>query len=222
MLTKPSFTSVSFIVFILVGLFTLQASAHGPEIEVGVMNLTKSFPGCPAPEAAEAISNAGTYNQPGRKMDTIPSAESQDKMAPAPSLETLGVQQIGDAWVIDGVGSFSNRVVYTFTSDNFPDGLAKSDYTVHGRRRVTNPPIPWNHRYDPANVQTTDGMLTLTVPGGQIPRKRRDKAISCAEITTTERNILYASVRTNAIFSSVPGTCQGPYSIRAHHEVNIC
>ncbi|OCT54236.1 glycoside hydrolase family 16 protein [Cladophialophora carrionii] len=114
------------------------------------------------------------------------------------------------AWVVPGVGTFQKRAVYTFDECSLPAGLHKSNYTVQSRRvGYGNPQIPYNERFDPANVQLRNGFLTLTVPGGQQPTQADNYAIRCAEITTVDQNILYASVRTKAIFCQEPGTIHG-------------
>ncbi|EXJ90712.1 hypothetical protein A1O1_03816 [Capronia coronata CBS 617.96] len=83
-------------------------------------------------------------------------------------------------------------------------------------------PVPYNVRYDPNNVAIRDGVLTLTVPGQQDPDHDPDNAVNCAEVTTVEQNILYASVRTNAIFSQVPGTCHGLFFYKSDcQEIDI-
>lgn len=60
----------------------------------------------------------------------------------------------------------------------------------------------------------SDGeVLNLKVSGVPVPPSGDSQyAISSAQIETTEDRILYASVRTKAIFSTVHGTCHGEYS----------
>jgi hypothetical protein len=112
------------------------------------------------------------------------------------------------AWVVPGVGTFQKRAVYTFDGCSLPAGLYKSNYTVQSRRVGQ---IPYNERFDPANVQLCNGFLNMTVPGGQQPTQADNYAIRCAEVTTVDQNILYGSVRTKAIFSQVPGTVHGSF-----------
>ena len=119
------------------------------------------------------------------------------------------VTKDGHAWVVPGVGSFTKRAVYAFEDDTVPAGLNVSDYTVQCREDTTPSSIPYNERFDPANVSVSRGFLNLLVPGGQNPTIDNDYAVSCAEVTTKEENILYGSFRTSAIFSDVPGTCAG-------------
>ncbi len=140
---------------------------------------------------------------------TSPVVPSSTASAPSSSTNARDVQKVGNIWKVSGVGNFDNRAVYDFSQGEFPDGLIKSDYTISQRQEDNSDRIPYNPQYKPANVQVVDGFLTLTVPGRQKPTKRSGYRVSCAEITTAEQNILYASVRTNAILSSVPGTCAG-------------
>ncbi|OAP55906.1 hypothetical protein AYL99_10058 [Fonsecaea erecta] len=112
----------------------------------------------------------------------------------------------GDKWVVPGVGKFTHRALYTFQGHSLPDGLKKSNYSVYCKNAGD---IPFNERYDPANVRCSRGLLRLTVPGGQKPSKQTGYAVSCAEVTTVEENILYGSFRTTAVFSTEPGTCHG-------------
>lgn len=122
------------------------------------------------------------------------------------------VQQVGDAWIVPGVGSFDHRAVFEFTGDVLPQGLHKSDFTVQDTERntVDGPiQIPHNHRFDPDNVQIHNGTLHLKVPGQQRHHPMENNALRCAEIATDESKILYASVRTRAMFSREPGTCHG-------------
>jgi hypothetical protein len=108
-------------------------------------------------------------------------------------------------WVVDGTGTFANKKVFTFEGTSLPAGLTSSKYQVDDQSAGA----PYNHCFDPSNVVVSDGFLNLKVPGGQEPTS--DNAISCAEITTKFK-IQYGSVRTNAIFSTVPGTCHGTSS----------
>ncbi|KAJ4527373.1 hypothetical protein HRR83_000125 [Exophiala dermatitidis] len=132
------------------------------------------------------------------------------------------VRRDGGKWVVQGVGSFDNHATYTFDQDNFPAGLLRSNYTCRQQELMGPDQIPYNIRYDQDNVQVSKGVLTLTVPGRQDPDKDPDQAVSCAEVTTAEQNILYASVRTNAIFSQVPGTCHGLFFYKSDcQEIDI-
>ncbi|KAJ9605490.1 hypothetical protein H2200_010147 [Cladophialophora chaetospira] len=120
------------------------------------------------------------------------------------------VRRDDGSWVVPGVGRFKKRAVYTFEQATLPAGLTKSNYTL--KCRTANRPqdgVPYNEIFKPKNVQLSNGFLNLIVPGGQKPTKEDNYAISCAEVTTVEQNILYASVRTTAIFSQEPGTCHG-------------
>jgi Glycosyl hydrolases family 16 len=108
-------------------------------------------------------------------------------------------------WVVPGTGTFTNKSLFTFTGSTLPAGLSASNYEVDDQSGGA----PFNHVFDPANVAISGGYLNLKVPGGQNPTS--NTAISSAEIVTNT-NILYGSVRTNAILSTVPGTCQGKSS----------
>ncbi|EXJ54183.1 hypothetical protein A1O7_09520 [Cladophialophora yegresii CBS 114405] len=119
------------------------------------------------------------------------------------------------AWVVPGVGTFQKRAVYIFDGCSLPAGLWKSNYTIQSR---TVGQIPYNVRFDPANVQLCNGFLTLAVPGGQQPTQADNYAIRCAEVTTIDQNILYASVRTKAIFSQEPGTVHGLFFYKSDNQ----
>ncbi|KIX97298.1 uncharacterized protein Z520_06750 [Fonsecaea multimorphosa CBS 102226] len=112
----------------------------------------------------------------------------------------------GDKWHVPGVGRFANRAVYTFEGHSLPEGLEKSNYTVFCGNSND---IPFHRRFDSANVRCSRGFLRLVVPGGQRPSKQNGNAVSSAEVTTVEKNILHGSFRTTAIFSAEPGTCHG-------------
>lgn len=132
--------------------------------------------------------------------------------ATVPANNETSDEKVGDTWVVPGVGNFSHKAIYTFNGSTLPEGLFKSDYPVLDSERYMGegvPPIPYNHRFEPENVQIRNGSLFLRVPGRQRPRKHPNKEISSAQIETTETKILYASVRTRARFSRVPGTCHG-------------
>lgn len=61
---------------------------------------------------------------------------------------------------------------------------------------------PYTHLFQSNNIILSPPYLTLLVPGGQTAHP-----IKSAQISTSVENVLYASVRTTAILSSVPGTC---------------
>lgn len=111
----------------------------------------------------------------------------------------------GSTYYVDGVGDFKNKKVFTFNSDKLPDGLQASEYTVYDSYGGA----PYNHKFDPANVYCDGKFLNLRVPADPSPPAGQDHTISCAEVVTTQNDIKYASVRMNAIFSEVPGTCHG-------------
>lgn len=111
----------------------------------------------------------------------------------------------GCTYNVEGAGKFKNKKVFTFFQPGLPDGLYASKYTVYD----TYGNLPYNHKFETSNVYSDGDFLNLKVQGTNNPSTLPEKAISCAEVVTTENNILYASVRTNAIFSTVPGTCHG-------------
>jgi hypothetical protein len=131
-------------------------------------------------------------------------------------------------WVVSGAGSFSTRAEYYFNGTSLPIGLGASNYTVGGRSDAepgSGSEIQYDHNYNPVNVGVSNGFVNLKVPGGQNPNATADGALSAAEIETDERGILYASVRTRAIFSPEPGTVHGesfPCAVGArrtdHHQ----
>lgn len=147
---------------------------------------------------------------PGNKQDEAGIQERQD------GFDAQDVTRDNDGWSVLGSGHFKKRAVFTFAGDELPDGLQKSSYTVECNDACQDSSQTiYNELFDPENVQVSNGFLTLTVPGGQIP-ENADNTISCAEVTTMEENILYASVRTVAILSDVPGTCHGLFPCQQH------
>lgn len=136
------------------------------------------------------------------------STSSVSTTNPSAPAQTSDVVQVGNQWLVPGVGTFDNRSLFTF-DQGFPDGLQISNYSNHQRGSGPSPEIPYNPTFDPANVQIVNGMLALTVPGDQNPNNSTGWEVSSAEITTAESSILYGSVRTKAILSPVPGTCHG-------------
>lgn len=112
----------------------------------------------------------------------------------------------GCFWVVPDVGTFRNKAAYSFNGNSLPQGLIASNYDVSD----TDNGAPYDHKFSPKNVRVSNGFLTLTVPGGQ----KSASSISCAEVVTAEEDILYASVRVQAQFSKVPGTCQSKFKVR--------
>ena len=108
--------------------------------------------------------------------------------------------------------------MYTF-HQGFPEGLQKSNYTLHQRGRGPSPVVAFNPHYDPRNVHIVNGMLALTVPGCQSPGEDSGWRLGCAQVETVAENIQYGSVRTKAIFSQVPGTCHGEHP--CHSSVTV-
>jgi len=114
-------------------------------------------------------------------------------------------------WKVSGAGHFNHKREFNFSNKgcDLPEGLEASNYTVHD----TCSGAPYNHIFETQNVYSDGEVLNLKVPGVPVPPSGDSQyAISSAQIETTEDKILYASVRTKAIFSTVHGTCHGGYS----------
>jgi hypothetical protein len=109
---------------------------------------------------------------------------------------------------LNGVGRFNQYVKYDFAKwSNFPLGLSISNYGIEADPEDDE--HPFDQHYGPNNVILKRGRpLQLRVPGGQ-----KKSPIQGAEFTTAYDDILYASVRTVAKVSSVPGTCHGIASL---------
>jgi hypothetical protein len=105
---------------------------------------------------------------------------------------------------VDGVGRFNQYVKYDFAKwTSFPLGLSISNYGIQAD--PDDDEHPFDQYYGPNNVILKRGRpLQLRVPGAQTK-----SPIQGAEITTAYDDILYASVRTVAKVSSVPGSCHG-------------
>jgi hypothetical protein len=105
---------------------------------------------------------------------------------------------------LNGVGRFNQYVKYDFAKwSNFPLGLSVSNYGIEADPEDDE--HPFDQHYGPNNVILKRGRpLQLRVPGGQTK-----SPIQGAEFTTAYSDILYASVRTVAKVSAVPGTCHG-------------
>lgn len=105
---------------------------------------------------------------------------------------------------VPGTGVFTQKSTWTFTGSTLPSGLQASDYTVTDT--AGNPQAKYDHSFIPGNVKVSGGYLQLKVPGGQTK-----SPITCAEVTTSASNILYASARINAILTSEPGVVDGNF-----------
>jgi len=110
--------------------------------------------------------------------------------------------------VIDGTGTFMQSQTFTFSGTTLPSGLIAMDDKLIGDQENG---APYNHIFQAENVFVQNGYLNIKVPGGQTPASATDQAISSGEVYTEVSDILYASVRTHAIFSTVPGTCQSSF-----------
>jgi hypothetical protein len=102
-----------------------------------------------------------------------------------------------------GAGTFTNHATYSFDGSSLPAGLYPNTDSVGG--------TPFARTYDPSLVSVSGGYLNLKVPGGQ-----SSSPIRGAGVNTAANNILYASVRTQAIFSTVPGTVQSKSPAYTH------
>lgn len=96
---------------------------------------------------------------------------------------------------VPGVGTFAHHAIYSFDGSALPDGLYPNTDQVGG--------APFTRCYEASLISVSGGYLNLRVPGRQ-----SSGPIRGAGINTRANNILYASVRTRAIFSTVPGTVQ--------------
>lgn len=111
----------------------------------------------------------------------------------------------GCHYIVPEAGKFKNKKEFTFIQPGLPNGLYASTYMVYD----TANGLSYNHKFETSNVYSDGEFLNLKVQGTTEPDSLPERAISSAEIVTTENNILYASVRTKAVFSDVPGTCHG-------------
>jgi beta-glucanase (GH16 family) len=132
--------------------------------------------------------SSATTSKPTIRSSTSPNAGSS---VPSKS---------GCLWNVPGVGSFAETSTFSFTGTSLPSGLQVNTYPVE------NDNAPYFHSYTASNAYVRNGFLNLRVPGGQT-----QSPITGGEVQTTEGDIFYATVRTRAIFSTVPGTCTGNF-----------
>ena len=111
----------------------------------------------------------------------------------SPSATGEPYQEGNKCWVVPQAGRFNHKKEFTFFQ-GIPNGLSASNYIVYDTYRGA----PYNHQFEPKN---------LVVPGVRNPKQ--GMTVSSAEVVTTDDDIFYASVRTTAIMSTVPGTCHG-------------
>ena len=106
----------------------------------------------------------------------------------------------GCYWNVPGIGQFNTRFGTDFSINSTVENLISSTYTV---AQGVN---PLARRFDIVNIglDPIDQALTLTVPGGQTIGP-----VSAAQMQTSYNDILFASVRTVAKMSNVPGTPHG-------------
>jgi beta-glucanase (GH16 family) len=106
--------------------------------------------------------------------------------------------QSGCYYTVSGVGSFNYHT--SGSAATLPSDIGSSAYTV------LSGTAPYARKFDSTNLgySSANSALTLTVPGGQT-----SGPISSAQLQTTYSDILYGSVRTVAMVSSVSGTTHG-------------
>lgn len=117
----------------------------------------------------------------------------------------------GTGYVVPGAGTFQNKQVFTF-ENGMPSALEATNYLVKDTDAKTTGDdggLIYDHQFVPENVFIDDGLLNLKVSGVSRKKQKKGLVIKCGEITTTELNIKYGSIRTVAAFSSVKGTCHG-------------
>ena len=109
----------------------------------------------------------------------------------------------GCVWVVPEAGHFTHHQKFDFSGmTTLPPGLNfEGDFIGAGVAR-------FSQQYTSENIVVAGGNLQLKVPGGQ-----SSSPITGAQVLTSDQDILYGSVRTVAMVSSVPGTCHGKSSI---------
>ena len=108
----------------------------------------------------------------------------------------------GCVYPVAYVGNFTNSVIWDFSKlTSIPDDLAVDEFDVP-KEQVRG--AVYDQRYTASNVQVANGTLQIKVPG-----KQKSLPILGGQVETAVQDILYASVRTTAQVSSVPGTCHG-------------
>ena len=121
----------------------------------------------------------------------------------------------GLRYFVANTGAFNHTATYNFDNGTVPSGLRISLETI------PDGGAPFNHEFRPECVCVHDGSLDLLVPGGQDIHNQEYRAHS-AEVATVEKNFLYASMRTVAIFSKVPGACHGIFFHKSDNcEIDI-
>lgn len=99
-------------------------------------------------------------------------------------------------YIVDRQTEYTNHVAWNFNGGGLPEGLSVSNYAVNDQRG-----------FSADNVVVRDGYLQLIQSAGStFPLKG-------GEVITSVNNIKYASVRTNAVLSETPGTCNGVYHL---------
>ena len=117
----------------------------------------------------------------------------------------------GCLWTVDGSSSFTHNLNIDFsTLTAIPsDSLANSTDPIGSSIGSSS----YTQLYTIDNLAVKDGTLQLKVPGGQTA-----SPILGAEVSTTEKNILYGSVRTMMQISSVSGTVSSPFFYKSDSQ----
>ena len=133
------------------------------------------------------------------------SPQTQPSALPLPAGlagSSLPATEEGCLWTVDGSSSFTHTLTIDFsTLNDFP-----SDTLAISTDNITALPPTYTQHYTVDNIAVKDGTLQLKVPGGQTA-----SPILGAEVATTEKNILYGSVRTMMQISSVSGTVSSSF-----------
>jgi Glycosyl hydrolases family 16 len=146
--------------------------------------------------AQTSISSMKSISSSARASPATQSGSSTRSSA-APTSSSTQPFKAGCLWNVPGVGSFTEMSNFKFEGTALPAGLQTNVYPV-------NDNAPFTHSFTASNAYVDDSFLNLRVLG-----KQTQSPIKCGEVQTTFKDIQYASVRTLAIFSDVPGTCAG-------------
>jgi beta-glucanase (GH16 family) len=95
----------------------------------------------------------------------------------------------------------------TVETTTFENGIDSSKWIVDTRQYGGAEYNPYMRKMDPENVKVEDGLLKLTVPGGQKYDPKSQIGLSSAQIMTTKK-ISVGSLEMKVKMSSVEGTCQ--------------
>ena len=104
------------------------------------------------------------------------------------------------------LGLYSEDQVTTETT-TFENGIDSSKWIVDTRQYGGAEYNPYMRKMDPENVKVEDGLLKLTVPGGQKYDPDSKVGLSSAQIMTAKKMSI-GSLEMKVKMSSVEGTCQ--------------